>query len=212
METSEAVLNALVDTREVQEIPLNGRDFTQLLKLTAGFKEQGAMNGDRGNQNNWEIDGVDNNDFWHISDAVNQGSISGVAGVLLPIDAIDQFNQQAGGNADFGRNPGSMVNVVIKSGTNQLHGSAYYFNRNEALAAHNPFAPPSQPNPLLRNEYHGFSVGGPIIKNKTFFFLTYEKQKFTAGKTPPAQQPTHGRSASRRHLLSESHIAVPHER
>jgi hypothetical protein len=190
LETNEASLNAVIDTRSVQEIPLNGRDFTQLLRLTPGYNDAGSMNGARSNQNNWQIDGVDNNDFWHNAMAVNQGSISGVAGVLLPIDAIDQFNQQASGGADFGRNPGSMVNVVLKSGTNSLHGSAYYFNRNEALAAHNPFAPPDQSNPLLRNENYGFSLGGPIWKNRTFFFITYEKQKFTAGNTAQATVPS----------------------
>ena len=190
LETNETALNAVVNTRAVQEIPLNGRDFTQLLRLTPGYNDAGSMNGARVNQNNWQIDGVDNNDFWHNAMAVNQGSISGVAGVLLPIDAIDQFNQQASGSADFGRNPGSMVNVVIKSGTNELHGTAYYFNRNEALAAHNPFAPPGSSNPLLRNQNYGFSVGGPVIKNKTFFFLTYEKQKFTAGNTAQATVPS----------------------
>src|SRR5580704_4481623 len=147
------------------------------------------MNGNRANQNNWQIDGTDNNDFWHNSDAVNQGSISAVAGVLLPVDAIDQFNQQAGGNADFGRNPGSMVNVVIKSGTNSLHGTAYYFNRNEALAEQSPFAPPGV-NPELRNEHEGFSAGGPIWKNHTFFFLTFERQKFVQGNTVQATVPS----------------------
>jgi len=190
LETNDAVLNAVVDTRAVNDIPLNGRDFTQLLRLTPGYNDTGSTNGARTNQNNWQIDGADNNDFWHNINAVNQGSISGVAGVLLPIDAIDQFNQQASGGADSGRNPGSSVNVVIKSGTNQLHGTAYYFNRNEALAAHNPFAPPGSKNPLLRNENYGFSLGGPIYKNKTFFFLTYEKQKFTAGNTAEATVPS----------------------
>ena len=96
LETNDASLNAVVNTRAVQDIPLNGRDFTQLLRLTPGYNDTGSMNGARGNQNNWQIDGVDNNDFWHNAMAVNQGSISGVAGALLPIDAIDQFNQQAG--------------------------------------------------------------------------------------------------------------------
>jgi hypothetical protein len=190
LETNQTALNAVVPTRAVQDIPLNGRDFTQLLRLTPGYNDAGSMNGARSNQNNWQIDGVDNNDFWHNAMAVNQGSISGVAGTILPIDAIDQFNQQAAGSADFGRNPGSMVNVVIKSGTNSIHGSAYYFNRNEALAAHNPFAPPDQKNPMLRNENHGFSLGGPIWKNKTFFFITYEKQKATLGNTVSATVPS----------------------
>src|SRR3989441_2733895 len=167
LETTSATLNAVVNQRAVQEIPLNGRDFRTLLYLTPGYNQSGSMNGNRPNQNNWQIDGTDNNDFWHNSEAVNQGSISGVAGVLLPIDAIDQFNQQSIGGADFGRNPGSMVNVVIKSGTNLFHGSAYYFNRNDYFAADNPFAPASAPH-KLRNHNYGFSAGGPILKNKTF--------------------------------------------
>ena len=105
LETNDAVLNAVVDTRAVNEIPLNGRDFTQLLRLTPGYNDTGSTNGARTNQNNWQIDGADNNDFWHNSNAINQGSISGVAGVLLPIDAIEEFNQQASGGADSGRNP-----------------------------------------------------------------------------------------------------------
>ena len=207
LETNEAVLNAVVNTRAVQEIPLNGRDFTQLLKLTPGYNDTGSMNGNRSNQNNWQIDGADNNDFWHNADAVNQGSISGVAGVLLPIDAIDQFNQQAGGNADFGRNAGSMVNVVIKSGTNSLHGTAYYYNRNEALAAQDPFAPPGR-KPELRNEHEGFSLGGPIWKNKTFFFLTFERQKFVQGNTATATVPSQAWIDQAQTVLSKYHIPV----
>src|SRR5499433_2939694 len=109
LETQSTTLNAVVNQRAVQEIPLNGRDFRTLLYLTPGYNQSGSMNGNRASQNNWQIDGTDNNDFWHNSEAVNQGSISGIAGVLLPIESIDQFNQQAAGNGEFGRNPGSMV-------------------------------------------------------------------------------------------------------
>jgi hypothetical protein len=207
LETNEAVLNAVVDTRAVEEIPLNARDFTQLLKLTSGYNDQGSMNGNRPNQNNWQIDGADNNDFWQNANAVNQGSISAVAGVLLPVDAIDQFNMQAGGNADFGRNPGSMVNVVIKSGTNALHGTAYYFNRNEALAEQSPFAPPGV-NPELRNEHEGFSLGGPIWKNHTFFFLTFERQKFVQGNTVEATVPSTAWINQAETVLAKYHIPV----
>jgi hypothetical protein len=70
LETNEAVLNAVVDTRAVAEIPLNARDFTQLLKLTPGYNDQGSMNGNRPNQNNWQIDGADNNDFWHLTSSI----------------------------------------------------------------------------------------------------------------------------------------------
>ncbi len=206
IETSTSALNAVVNTRAVQEIPLNGRDFRQLLYLTPGFNQSSSMNGNRPNQNNWQIDGVDNNDFWHNAEAVNQGSISGVAGVLLPIDAIDQFNQQAGGGAEFGRNPGSMVNVVIKSGANDLHGSAYYFNRNEYFAERSPFAGPSDSN-KLRNQNWGFSLGGPILKNKTFYFLTYEHQKFIAGNPLQATVPSDAWFARARQVLAKYNVA-----
>ena len=207
LETTSSTLNAVVNTRAVQEIPLNGRDFRQLLYLTPGFNQASSMNGARANQNNWQIDGTDNNDFWHNSEAVNQGSISGVAGVLLPIDAIDQFNQQSIGGADFGRNPGSMVNVVIKSGTNLFHGSAYYFNRNDYFAADNPFAPASAPH-KLRNHNYGFSAGGPILKNKTFLFLTYEHQKFIAGNALQATVPSDAWFAQAQQVLAKYNVPV----
>jgi hypothetical protein len=177
LETQSSTLNAVVNQRALQEIPLNGRDFRTLLYLTPGYNQSSSMNGNRASQNNWQIDGTDNNDFWHNSEAVNQGSISGIAGVLLPIESIDQFNQQAAGGGEFGRNPGSQVNVALKSGTNEFHGSAYYFNRNEAFALQSPFKDASRPD-KLRNEHMGFSLGGPILKNRTFFFINYERQKY----------------------------------
>ena len=208
LETSEAALNAVVSTRPVQELPLNGRDFRQLLQLTPGFNAGTSMNGSRNTQNNYQLDGVDNNDLWGNEVSVNQTQVGGTPAVLLPVDAIDQFNQQAGGNADFGRDAGSMVNVVIKSGTNELHGSAYYFNRNEALASHNPFAPPNQAKPKLRNENLGFSLGGPILKNKTFFFLTYEKQRLTAGQSLQATVPSSAWIAQATTVLTKYGVQV----
>jgi len=186
IETSESALNAVVGERAIQEMPLNGRDFRQLLELTPGFNSQFSMNGNRPNQNNWQIDGVDNNDFWHNSEAVNQGSISGIAGVLLPIDSIEEFNQQSVGGADFGRNPGSMVNVAIKSGTNLFHGTLYYFNRNDAFAKPSPFGDYGK----LRNHNFGGSIGGPIWKDKAFFFFNFEAQRFIAGNSIVATVPS----------------------
>jgi hypothetical protein len=186
IETSESALNAVVNTRAIQEMPLNGRDFRQLLQLTPGFNSQSSMNGNRPSQNNWQIDGVDNNDFWHNSEAVNQGSISGVAGVLLPIDSIEEFNQQSVGGADFGRNPGSMVNVAIKSGSNDFHGTLYYFNRNDAFAKPSPFGDYGK----LRNHNFGGSIGGPILKDKAFFFFNFEAQRFIAGNSIRATVPS----------------------
>ena len=121
----------------VQDAPLNGRDFSQLIAVSPGYAGYsvggyGSLNGTRANQMNWQIDGTDNNDFWHNIPAVNQGGVSGIAGVIMPIDAVQDFSSQTQSNAENGRNAGGVVNVVIKSGTNQLHGSAYYYNRNGA--------------------------------------------------------------------------------
>ena len=181
IDTDTSTLNQVIPTKAVQEMPLNGRDFTQLIKLAPGVNGAGSLNGARTMQINQQIDGADNNDAWHNAVAVNQGGVSGVAGTLLPIDAIDQFSVQSQANAEAGKSGGGSVNMVIKSGTNSLHGSLYYFNRNDALAVNTPFAPAGSPKQKLKNNQFGGSVGGPIIKDKLFYFLTYERQKFIVG-------------------------------
>jgi hypothetical protein len=185
-----STLNEVIPDKAVQNVPLNGRDFTQLIKLAPGVNGAGSLNGARIAQNNWQIDGADNNDAWHNSAAVNQGGVSGVAGTLLPIDAIDQFSVQSNANAEAGRNGGGSINMVIKSGTNALHGSLYYFNRNDALAANTPFAPAGAAKPKLKNNQFGGSVGGAIIRDKLFYFLTYERQKFIVGNGNSATEPS----------------------
>jgi len=135
--------------------PLNGRDFTQMISLTAGYAGYsgggyGSLNGTRANQMNWQIDGVDNNDLWHNIPAVNQGGVSGIAGIILPLDAVDQFSAQTQSGPEGGRNPGGTVNMTLRSGTNQLHGTAYYFNRNEAFGAKSP-SPPQAEGPQLQH-------------------------------------------------------------
>src|SRR5437016_8476856 len=173
----------------VQNIPLNGRAFTQLIGVSPGFGGYnvggfGSLNGTRPNQMNWQIDGVDNNDFWHNIPAVNQGGVSGIAGIILPIDSIDEFSAQTQSGPESGRNAGGTKNLVVKSGSNALHGSVYYFNRNEFYGAASPFFVKSATvpkSPPLRNQNYGFSVGGPIIKDKTFYFVGFEKQQYLIG-------------------------------
>jgi len=193
LDTTTAAQDNILPTESVQNVPMNGRDFTQFAAVQPGYGGYsvggfGSLNGTRANQMNWQIDGVDNNDFWHNIPAVNQGGVSGIAGVIMPLDAIDEFSAQTASNAEGGRNAGGIVNVVLKSGTNLIHGSAYYFNRNTAFGAATPFFNPSTfpagvstSKPPLRNENYGFSLGGPIIKDKTFWFITFEKQKYTIG-------------------------------
>src|SRR5579863_6355300 len=194
LDTTTAAQDNIIPSEAVADVPMNGRDFTQFAAVQPGYGGYsvggfGSLNGTRANQMNWQIDGVDNNDFWHNIPAVNQGGVSGIAGVIMPLDAIDEFAAQTNSNAEGGRNAGGIVNVVLKSGGNQIHGSAYYFNRNTAFGASTPFFNPSllhseglpSGKPPLRNENYGLSVGGPIIKDRTFWFLSFEKQKYTIG-------------------------------
>jgi len=198
LDTTTPTQNMTIASDVVQDAPLNGRDFTQLIAVAPGYGGYsvggfGSLNGTRPNQMNWQIDGVDNNDFWHNIPAVNQGGVSGIAGVVLPIDSIDEFSSQTQSGAEAGRNAGGTVNLVLKSGTNSLHGSVYYYNRNEFYGAHSPFFIPtaSNPNaPKLRNQNYGLSVGGPVIKNKTFFFVAYEKQEYIIGLSGLATEPS----------------------
>src|SRR5438128_11688056 len=142
---------------------------------------------------NWQIDGVDNNDFWHNIPAVNQGGVSGIAGIILPIDSIDEFSAQTQNGPEAGRNAGGTVNLVTKSGGNALHGSAYYYNRNEFYGAASPFFVPSATvpkSPPLRNQNYGGTVGGPIIKNKTFYLVSFEKQQYIIGLSGLATEPS----------------------
>lgn len=207
LETNQTALNALVGPRPVQDLPLNGRDFRALLLMTPGFNQSNSMNGNRGTQNNWQYDGADNNDFWHNFEALNQGSVSGFPGVFIPVDSIMEFNQQAGGGADFGRSPGSMVNLVTKSGTNELHGSAYYFHRNEALAWATPFLAPGGSD-KLRNHNFGASVGGPIFKNKAFFFVNYEGNRFVEGNPVTATVPSDAWVARAENVLTTFNVPL----
>src|SRR5882672_6534751 len=207
LDTSTATQNMTIASDVVGDIPLNGRDFTQLIAVAPGYGGYavggfGSMNGTRPNQINWQIDGVDNNDFWHNIPAVNQGGVSGIAGVVLPIDSVEEFSAQTQSGSESGRNAGGTVNLVVKSGGNALHGSLYYFNRNEFYGAGSPFLAPGSKRPRLRNENYGFSVGGPIIKNKTFYFVSYEKQDFIIGLSGVATEPSNAWVAKAADLLN----------
>src|SRR5579872_1089595 len=121
LDTTTTTQTTIIDSEAVDNAPLNGRDFTQLATLTPGFANSGAggygsLNGTRANQINWQIDGIDNNDLWHNIPAVNQGGVSGIAGIVLPIDAVEQFSVQTQAAPESGRNPGGTVDLALKSG------------------------------------------------------------------------------------------------
>jgi hypothetical protein len=192
LDTTTVTQTTVIDSQALQDVPLNGRDFTQLLGSSvafAGYNNSGSVNGTRSNQINYTINGTDNNDLYLNVDAVNQGGISGIAGVVYPIDALDEYSLQTTGNSESGRSPGGNLNVTTKSGSNQFHGDAYYYNRNEALAVASPFAAPGSNLPL-RNQNYGASVGGPIWHDHTFLFLLYEEQKFLIGESNTVTEPS----------------------
>jgi hypothetical protein len=206
LDTSTTMLTATLPSTLVQNMPLDGRDFKRMVAAVPGFAGYsgvlGSVNGTRANQTNWQVDGTDNNDVWVNQSAVNQSGIGGIAGSIMPVDAIDEFSLQSSSGAQTGRNPGATVNLTIKSGTNQLHGSAYYFNRNEAYAASPAFTPKIE----TRNQQFGFSVGGPVIKNNTFFFLAFERQLFSIGLGSLATEPSQAYQAQANALLAQYHL------
>src|SRR5258708_5610020 len=197
LDTTTQTQNMTIESDAVQDIPLNGRDFTQLIATAPGYGGYsvggfGSLNGTRPNQMNWQIDGVDNNDFWHNIPAVNQGGVSGIAGVVLPIDSIEEFSSQTQSGAEAGRNAGGTVNLVTKSGGNTLKGSVYYYNRNEFYSAKSPFFTPSPGTkaPPVRNQNYGFQVNGPIRKDKAFYLVSFEKQQYIIGLSGVATEPS----------------------
>ena len=195
-------LDTITDTQStalpeevVQNLPNSGRDFTQMLAQTPGFAGLStgggagvaSVNGTRSNSVNWQIEGTDNNDLWWNIPAVNQGGVSSIAGVILPIDAIENFSFVTAGSTELGRNSGGTANLTLKSGTNQIHGTAYYFNHNEFFQKINPF---ETFKPATRNQHYGFSLGGPIWKDKSFFFFAGEHQGFLIGAETKGTEPS----------------------
>jgi hypothetical protein len=196
------VLDTITDTQAtaipeevVQNLPNSGRDFTQMLAQTPGFAGLstgggagvGAVNGTRSNSVNWQIEGTDNNDLWWNIPAVNQGGVSSIAGVILPIDAIENFSFVTAGSTELGRNSGGTANLTLKSGTNAYHGTTYYYNHDEFFQKINPF---ESSKTKTRNQHVGFSFGGPILKDKLFFFTAGEHQGFLIGAETKGTEPT----------------------
>ena len=208
LDTTATTLTTVVPSVTVENRPLNGRDFVQMIAVSPGFSGYaagaiGSVNGARANQVNWQIDGTDNNDQWWNIMAVNQGGIQSIPGVLMPLDSVEEFSLQTQAGPETGRNPGGTINLVIKSGTNKLHGSAYYYNRNEFFSAQSPFAPAGSPKNKLRNQHYGFSAGFPVIKDRTFLFLSYEEQKFVIGNQSLSTEPSLSYQSAARSLLKQ---------
>jgi Carboxypeptidase regulatory-like domain/TonB-dependent Receptor Plug Domain/TonB dependent receptor len=186
LQTQNAVVGQVIGARTVENMPLNGRDWTMLATLTPGVTQpqqgaragnQFAANGTRPAQNDYLLDGIDNN-----SNDVD--FLSGEADVVKPpVDAIQEFNIQTNNfSAEFGRAGGAIVNATIKSGTNGFHGTVWEFFRNDALDANAYFSDPAtQRKPELRQNQFGAVAGGRIFKDKTFWFADYEGTQIHQG-------------------------------
>jgi hypothetical protein len=186
LQTQSAVVGQVIGAQTVENMPLNGRDWTTLATLTPGVTQpqqgaragnQFAANGTRPAQNDYLLDGIDNN-----SNDVD--FLSGEADVVKPpVDAIQEFNIQTNNfSAEFGRAGGAIVNATIKSGTNGFHGAAWEFFRNDALDANAYFSDPAtQRKPELRQNQFGAVAGGRIFKDRTFWFADYEGTQIHSG-------------------------------
>ena len=181
VDTTDTTLNGVLSNKAINELPVQGRDFQNLLELHPGVQRTPGggfhsvtSNGNRPDDNNFFIDGADDNDVYYGETVVNDAGVQGTPASFLPLDSIQEFNTQEGPAADYGVKPGVVMNIGIKSGTNTVHGSAYYFHRNAAFDARNYFNPNPAPVASLIMHEFGASLGGPIKKNKWFYFVNYE--------------------------------------
>lgn len=178
LETDTSSRGTVVGSQQVVNLPLNGRAYADLALLAPGVRRSGIaasrdasfnVNGMRSSQNNFIIDGVDNNSYG----TSNQGFSNQV--VQLSPDAVQEFRLETNNfSAEFGRAGGAVINATIRSGTNQFHGAAWHFLRNTALNATGFFKPVNNQKPTLIQNQYGAAVGGPIVKEKMFFFADYE--------------------------------------
>jgi hypothetical protein len=195
-------IGQVIETKAIEDLPLNGRNFVQLAILGpgvvgVGFGARGTImsgsrpddlrpgselfsNGNRENSNNFLMDGIDNNERLTLSITLRPS-----------VEAVREFKIQTNMfAADQGRNSGATVNVITKSGSNQWHGSAYEFLRNDKLDARNYFAPANFPKPAYRQNQFGGTLGGKIIENKLFFFTNYEGFRRRQERTQVGTVPT----------------------
>lgn len=197
-------IGAVVNATTVRELPLNGRSWTDLATLqpgvnrietqpdfaagtdrgNRGFGQQLTISGARPQQNNYRLDGVSLNDYAN-------GAPGSVLGGSLGVDAIQEFSVLTSNySAEYGKTSGGVVNAITRSGTNQFHGGAYEFIRNNVLDARNFFDDPTHSTPPFKRNQFGGAVGGPIFKNRTFFFADYEGIRQSKGITTVATVPS----------------------
>src|SRR5580693_5794458 len=202
VETTSAELGGTLTANTIESLPVNGRDYTKLIYLNpgvAGSPDQitdspgsygtFSMNGSRGRSNNFLLDGTDMNDGYRNDPAINEAGVFGTPATILPIDAVSELKVLSNYQAEYGRNAGAVINIVTKSGQNQLHGDFFDYFRNNALDARNYFNPVGTTQAPFHNNQFGGSIGGPIIRDKAFFFFDYEGQQERVGSVSVACVP-----------------------
>jgi Carboxypeptidase regulatory-like domain/TonB dependent receptor len=185
VQTTNAVLGGALSNELISDLPLNGRNFNRLLDLQPGLYVQPGSgkwgqtsNGMRAEHNVYILNGIDTVEGFSSQSVLNSSPVFGDATSILPVDTIQEFNTEQNPTAEYGWKPGAIVNVGLKSGTNAIHGTANAFGRDSALDARNPFinTAAGQAKQQTAIETYGATVGGPVIKDKLFYFLGYEAQ------------------------------------
>jgi hypothetical protein len=209
-------LNNNVDTARIVEIPLSGRDFNSLLAVTPGVQRDPgggflavSISGMRHTSNNYMIDGISNNDRYYGDSVMNQVGILGVPATLVPMDAIAEFTIQQTPSAEFGVKGGSAINVVMKSGSNQVHGTGYYFRHDDWTDAPNFFVQRSGGDTTqVKNQQYGGTFGGPIVKDKTFYFGYFEGQRLSQISPYDVLVPSAAEIADARRRIANAHLST----
>ena len=205
IQTESAAVSTVVDHQFVENLPLNGRSFGSLIELTPGTvltrsnaAEMGqfSVNGQRANANYFMVDGVSANvgtvGNQALAGTIPTSNVLGGLNGLVSVDALQEFRVQTSTYAaEFGRMPGAQVSVITRSGTNQFHGDVFDYLRNDALDANDWFANShGQPKPALRQNDFGGVIGGPILRNRTFFFFSYEGLRLRQPQFGITESPT----------------------
>ena len=202
-------LGTVLDNLQIQSLPLDGRNFLELTLLAPGTAPaaQGSAGSVRGDFTFSASGGREDANSFLLDGAYNIDSKLNTPAIRPPVDAIAEFKVQTNGyDATFGRNAGGQVNVITKSGSNLLSGTAYGFFRNKWMNTRNHFAPDSEPEPDYSRSQAGFSLGGPIVRDKTFFFVDYEATRLSEGVTRITNVPT---AAERQGDFSNSLLPRP---
>src|ERR1700722_11312547 len=188
--TTSATLGGTLSNQEINDLPLNGRNYENLLQLRPGVMRYPgggfsttSTDGLRAEENGYFVEGLFNSEPFSGQGIINGAGIAGDSATILPIDAIQEFNLQQNPPAEYGWKPGAVVNVGLKSGTNHMHGSAFIFGRDGAMDARNYFNADPAPKLPRTLEQFGGSFGGALIKDKAFFFGAYEGQRYNVGSS-----------------------------